>query len=125
MIDNKFKHMKQINYIFILAVLLIASSCSDSFLDNDPENKSTEDKFYQTDAQMFAALIAAYDPLQWGGIGGSCVPFSEIRSDNMKTGGGGEGDQPDVQALEAYTNNSVATLTRVSPTNASKRSCKW
>lgn len=107
MIDNKFKHMKNIKYIFILAVLIIASSCSDSFLDTDPVNKSTEDKFYQTDDQMFAALIAAYDPLQWGGISSSSVPFSEIRSDNMKTGGGGEGDQPDVQALEAYTNNSV------------------
>ncbi|WP_162845493.1 RagB/SusD family nutrient uptake outer membrane protein [Labilibaculum antarcticum] len=99
--------MKQIKYIFIIAVLLIAASCSDSFLDTDPVNKSTEDNFYQTDAQMFAALMAAYDPLQWGGIAGSCVPFSEIRSDNMKTGGGGQGDQPDVQALEDFVNNSV------------------
>ncbi|MGQ1911800.1 RagB/SusD family nutrient uptake outer membrane protein [Marinifilum sp. RC60d5] len=99
--------MKQIKYIFMFAVLLIAAACSDSFLENDPVNKSTEDSFYQTDAQMFAALMAAYDPLQWGGISSSVVPFSEIRSDNMKTGGGGQGDQPDVQALEDFKNNAV------------------
>ncbi|WP_075590054.1 RagB/SusD family nutrient uptake outer membrane protein [Labilibacter marinus] len=99
--------MKQIQYIFIFVVLILAASCSDSFLETDPVNRSTEDKFYQTDAQMFAALIAAYDPLQWGGMPASFVPFGEIRSDNMKTGGGGEGDQPDMQAIESFTNNSV------------------
>ena len=101
--------MKQIKYIFIFAILILAVSCSDSFLENEPVNESTEDTFYKTDSQMFSALMAAYDPLQWGDLTGSFVPFSEIRSDNMKTGGGGEGDNIDLQTVENYTNNSVNT----------------
>jgi len=100
--------MKQITLIYTFAILIIMASCSESFLENDPVNSITEDKFYKTDAQMFAALMGAYDPLQWGGLAGSFVPFGEIRSDNAKTGGGGEADQPDVQALESFTNNSVS-----------------
>jgi len=103
----KYKRMKKISYIVFLAVMALTVSCSESFLENDPVMQVNADQFYKTDDQMFAALMAAYDPLQWGSIEGSMVPFSEIRSDNMKTGGGGEGDNTDLQSVEAYTNNSV------------------
>lgn len=99
--------MNKITYLLSMALLLMLAACSESFLENDPVNSITEDQFYKTDDQMFAALMAAYDPLQWGGLPGSFVPFGEIRSDNAKTGGGGEADQPDMQAVEAFTNNAV------------------
>ncbi|MGQ1783712.1 MULTISPECIES: RagB/SusD family nutrient uptake outer membrane protein [unclassified Saccharicrinis] len=99
--------MKSLKNIFFFGLLFVAVACSDEFLESDPVNSSTEDTFYQTDDQMYAALMAAYDPLQYCNALATFVPFGEIRSDNCKTGGGGEGDQPDMQALEAFTNTEV------------------
>lgn len=102
-----------------LAILMFAAatttSCSDSFLDTTPVMSETESSFYKTDEQMFKALTACYDVLAH--VGGpaaealaSMVPVGEIRSDNARTGGGSEQDQPYMQAIEAFSNTSVNSI---------------
>lgn len=96
--------------IYSLLVLLGLNSCSDDFLASAPKNGSTEDLFYKTDAQLYSALMGAYDPLQWSDGLYGIVPIGEIRSDNAKTGGGGDGDNPAMQSLENFTNTEVNEL---------------
>jgi len=83
--------------------------CSDDFLVNEPIMQNVQTTYYSNDDQMFNALMATYDIMQWqcGGPMSNPIPFSEIRSDNARTGGGSEGDQPDMQKIEDYTNESV------------------
>lgn len=109
----KFKNIKQLAYMTAALCLGGAAvSCSDSFLESDPILSDTAETFYSDDAQMFNALIAAYDVLQWqsGAPLGNPVPFGEIRSDNCRTGGGGPGDQPDMQDIEEFKNDNVCSV---------------
>lgn len=91
---------------------MVSTSCSDSFLESDPIMQETEATFYNTDDQMFKALMGAYDVLQLrGGQPLSAqIAFGEVRSDNARTGGGGNTDQPDLQKIEAFTNTEVNTI---------------
>lgn len=95
------------NYINIVTSIFVASllfSCSDDFITNSPINGENEDTFYKDDVQMFAGLMAAYDVLQWTEGSNHFIPFSEIRSDNARSGGGGQGDYMEYQQMEAFTN---------------------
>ena len=75
----------------------------------------TEESFYVNDEQMFKALVACYDPLQYSADAplSPVVPFGEIRSDNARTGGGSDQDQPDMQDIEAFRNTSVNSISEV------------
>jgi hypothetical protein len=48
--------------IFILGILLL-NSCSKDFLEVSPKGTTLEDNYYKNEAEAFAGLIAAYDPL--------------------------------------------------------------
>ena len=103
------------NLAILMFAVITSSSCSDSFLDTAPIMSETESSFYRTDEQMFKALTACYDPLAHigGGSGNalaSIVPMGEIRSDNARTGGGSDQDQPYMQAIEDYSNTSVNSI---------------
>ncbi|MBN2805909.1 MAG: RagB/SusD family nutrient uptake outer membrane protein, partial [Prolixibacteraceae bacterium] len=80
--------MKRI--IFILSVMLIATGCSEEFLDKKPTTSSVVENFYHTPADAQQALTAVYNTLTnddyW-------CPFilSEQASDDC-AGGGGSGD---------------------------------
>ena len=104
------------NILVLMFAAIASSSCSDSFLDTAPINvRNRKFLFYRTDEQMFKALTACYDPLAHiGGASGnalaSIVPMGEIRSDNARTGGGSDQDQPYMQAIEDYSNTSVNSI---------------
>jgi hypothetical protein len=84
MLIFKFKEMKKftVKYILLLSVF-IAFSCSDDFVDVDPEAENSED-FFNTEADYQNALIGAYDLLQSTYLN---VLLGEIASDNTLCGG--------------------------------------
>jgi hypothetical protein len=84
MLIFKYKEMKKftVKYILLLSVF-IAFSCSDDFVDVDPEAENSED-FFNTEADYQNALIGAYDLLQSTYLN---VLLGEIASDNTLCGG--------------------------------------
>ncbi|SFF89576.1 Starch-binding associating with outer membrane [Salegentibacter agarivorans] len=81
----KAKYMITLKFCFkllgISTLMLTLSSCSDDFLELDPESNTTDASFFKTAAQMEQAVIGAYVPLRdlttleyW--------LFGEMRSDN-------------------------------------------
>lgn len=102
----------------VFAVIMATStSCSEEFLEVEPQVPTlAESNFYQTEGQVFQALIAAYDPLAWsfnGGFWVSSVMFGEIRSDNANAGGDPtNSDQPGWQQLDDFTNDVLTVESR-------------
>lgn len=84
----------------ILSIILLAftlTSCGDDFLEIVPVSADTEADYYKTEAEIFAALVAAYDPLQWSDFYGGFFQLqfmSDVRSDDIYVGGA-EGDRAD------------------------------
>ena len=71
-----------VKYALLLSVF-IAFSCSDDFVDVEPEAENSED-FFNTEADYQNALIGAYDLLQTTYVN---VLLGEIASDNTLCGG--------------------------------------
>ncbi len=108
--------MKFSKYITILALAFVFVTCSEDNLDVDPVNEFLSENFYQTDDQVFAALVAAYDPIGWTMAFGhwiSEVMFSEIRSDNAHAGGDtSDNDQPGWQEFDDFRNTNTNAVTQ-------------
>lgn len=88
--------MKQIKFITLLLVVMIVSSCEDTFLSPELESAISGEDFYNNDAEIEAAVINIYDGLQ--GVNASKITSSnlnhatqvefyvtEMRSDNTRT----------------------------------------
>lgn len=105
--------MKKILIITILTLGL--TSCYEEFLEVEPVNAFFESNYYQSEGQIFNALVAAYDPLQWtmhGGFWVSPVMYGEIRSDNANAGGDNtNNDQPGWQQIDDFTNDPLTNET--------------
>ena len=108
---------KNINSLFIIFIILaFASSCSKDRLDVDPVNEFLSANFFETEDQVFSALVAAYDPLGWTMAYGqwiSTVMFGEIRSDNANAGGDpSDNDQPGWQEYDDFRNINTNVVTQ-------------
>ena len=103
--------MKKFNLYILTILVWFGSSCSDEFLSTDPTGEFLEDNYYQTEDQLFKALIAAYDPMAWtfpNGRWTSNVMLGEIRSDNANAGGDpSDADQPGWQQIDDFTNDAL------------------
>jgi len=98
--------MKTIKINFVLLFgLLFMSSCSDDFLTLSPRGSDTEVNFYQTEEEIFQGLIAAYDPLTWGGTAGWTMALGLLNaaSDDCLAGGSDASDQPSWVAFDNFT----------------------
>lgn len=100
-------------YILIVAfstVLTFFGGCSEDKLNVDPVNQVLSVNFFETENQIFNALVGVYDPVAWSYAPGegawiSYVMFGEIRSDNAQAGGdASNNDQPGWQNFDDYTN---------------------
>ncbi len=95
--------------------MLSATGCNEDRLDVEPVNEFLSANFYQTEEQVFSALVAAYDPLGWTMAYGnwvSHVMFAEIRSDNANAGGDpSDNDQPGWQEFDDFRNTNTNTVT--------------
>ena len=102
--------MRKIN-LSIVFLFILTISCKDSFIENDPVGQVLESNYYESEEQIFKALVSAYDPLQWTfpeGKWTSYVMLGEIRSDNANAGGDpSNGDQPGWQAIDDFSNSSL------------------
>ncbi len=94
--------------------ILLLTNCSKERLDVDPVNEFLSENFYQTEDQVFAALVAAYDPIGWTMAFGNWVSevmFNEIRSDNANAGGDpSDNDQPGWQEFDDFRNTNTNTV---------------
>jgi hypothetical protein len=101
--------MKYLIQIFTCIVLIASvTSCQDEFLEPEPVASYFQDNYYVTDGQMFEALIAAYDPLQWAFYNGRWVALpmlGDIKSDNARAGGANDKDQEGWQQIDDQVND--------------------
>jgi starch-binding outer membrane protein, SusD/RagB family len=92
---------KFIKYI-LAASIFMSTSCGDSFLDSGPLDELTDDNFYRTPQQAFAALVGCYDGLQRVWSGGMSLPVAaEVMSDNA-FGGTGNSDGFGYQMIDEF-----------------------
>ncbi|MET2986500.1 RagB/SusD family nutrient uptake outer membrane protein [Aureibaculum conchae] len=85
-----------INYISLIALMLVSFSCGDDFVDVKPESENSENFFNSTE-DYERALLAAYDPLQSTYLN---VMLGEIASDNTLAGGESATDVPGIQEID-------------------------
>lgn len=110
--------MKIYKSTLLIAVIILglSVSCSEDRLNVDPVNEFLSANFYETEDQVFAALVAAYDPLGWTMAYGqwiSTVMFGEIRSDNANAGGDpSDNDQPGWQEYDDFRNINTNVVTQ-------------
>ncbi len=106
--------MKYSIYIILVVLFFVYLGCSKEELEVEPVNEFLSENFYQTDDQVFSALVAAYDPMGWTMAFGqwiSEVMFNEIRSDNANAGGDpSNNDQPGWQEFDDFTNTNTNTV---------------
>lgn len=91
------------SYISVLMIMLTAFSCSDDFVNVQPESENSE-SFFNTKEDYEKALVAAYDPLQSTYIN---VMLGEIASDNTLAGGESATDVPGIQEIDDMTHTPV------------------
>ena len=100
--------------VFLTGMLVLTTACEEDQLEVEPVNTYFAENFYQTEQQVFDALIAAYDPVGWSMAFGnwvSPVMFGEIRSDNANAGGDpSNNDQPGWQEFDDLTETNVNTI---------------
>jgi len=101
--------MKNIIYIiFIIGILF--TSCSDEFLEIEPNGELTEDQVGAPE-NIEALVISAYSILNGQGNEASNAynspasnwSFGDVLSDDAYKGGGGTGDQNNVHRMEIFT----------------------
>jgi len=97
---------KNISHILIIMVLLglPLSSCTERFLTLEPRGTELENTYYQTEEELFEALVATYDVLQWGGTNGWTMKLGLLNaaSDDTYAGGSDASDQPNWVAWDQF-----------------------
>jgi hypothetical protein len=100
--------------LLIAVTLTLVYGCSEDNLDVEPVNEFLSENFYQTDEQVYAALVGAYDPIGWTMAFGNWVSevlYNEVRSDNANAGGdASNNDQPGWQEFDDFTNTNTNTV---------------
>ncbi|GAB4409409.1 MAG: RagB/SusD family nutrient uptake outer membrane protein [Bacteroidia bacterium] len=91
-------------WLALFAALLL-TACGEQFLDLKPRGTDLESGYYQTEEELFEALVATYDVLQWGGTNGWTMPLGLLNaaSDDCYAGGSDASDQPSWVAMDAFT----------------------
>lgn len=82
--------INKISKIF-LVIALFSFGCSEDFLQYDQRGVQTVESFYQTDDQVFEALMSVFN--QWqAGMGFNYIYLHQAMSDESYAGGGARGD---------------------------------
>ncbi|MFQ3180709.1 MAG: hypothetical protein ACI9Z4_000294 [Polaribacter sp.] len=83
--------------IIIITSLFIVNACSDDYLDNTKVYAEDSESFFNSEADYYNALVAAYDPLQSTFIN---VLMGEIASNNTLCGGESATDVQGYQQID-------------------------
>ena len=93
--------MKRNISIIALGILLLATACSESFLENPPLTTITDETYPENANDAFLVTNAAYNNLRsWWIMGG--YPLAGIMSDDQ-TKGSEDGSNPDLEQFEEFT----------------------
>src|SRR5690625_4449238 len=95
-----------LTYLLSFAGMIALISCN-GITDVSPKGKKLESNYYQKPDQIYAALVAAYNPIAWqfGGTDQTYMPVLlglNAATGECFTGGGGKGDMAGVQAWDDY-----------------------
>lgn len=97
--------MKSLIKYILVATVFLSTSCGDEFLDSGPLDELTDENFYRTPDQAYAALVGCYDGLQRVWAGSMSFPVaSEVLSDNT-FGGTGNSDGFGYQMIDEFDKN--------------------
>jgi hypothetical protein len=104
-IYKKMKNILRYKIMLPLALLFVLASCGRDFLELEPRGTQLETSFYQTEGEIFEALVAIYDVLQWGGTNGWTMKVGLLNaaSDDCYAGGSDASDQPSWVAYDNFT----------------------
>ena len=98
----------------LAAATVLATGCSDSFLEVENPTGEPLEEYYTTDERIQEALIAAYDPIHWAdwGLGqyNALNIDAEIMGDNFWVGGATKTDMQNWHMLFNYEGNENNTL---------------
>lgn len=98
--------MRNINtfIVFIILVALCLTACQKEFLDRESLVNETESNFYKTEDDAIAAVVAAYDVLQFelSPNGHFRWFWGDIVSDDATKGGSGDNDVASLGKLERF-----------------------
>ena len=100
---RNYKHKLKLGIIFMTS-LFILSACSDDYLNNSKVYAEDSESFFNSEADYYNALVAAYDPLQSTFIN---VLMGEIASNNTLCGGESATDVPGYQQIDDMTHGPV------------------
>lgn len=98
--------MKTIKTILILlAAAVVFNSCNKEWLEVKPKGTTLESNYYKNADEVFAGLVAAYDPLGWEVVKdySSKVGYLNTASDECWAGGGNYADRATWEAWNTYT----------------------
>ncbi|RIJ42795.1 RagB/SusD family nutrient uptake outer membrane protein [Pontibacter oryzae] len=104
--------LRYIAYSTLFAAgLTVFSACDKDFLELQPKGTQLEGNFYQNEEQLFQALVATYDVMQWGNSGGYTMkqPLLTVASDEAFAGGSDASDQPSWVAWDNFTLDSYVS----------------
>ncbi len=94
-------------------MLVLLAGCQ-GFLDTQPLTQVTTENFYQTEAQAFEALVAAYSTLQYDGQLSPAGHFrwfwGDIVSDDSEKGGSGPNDAASLGRFENFEGRASSEL---------------
>jgi hypothetical protein len=88
-----------LKFIVLILVIMLPFSCSDSFVEVQPNDQNSED-YFNTAEEYDLAVVSAYDLLQSTYIN---VMLGEIASDNTLAGGESSTDVPGIQEIDDMT----------------------
>lgn len=98
------KNILQYKSILLLLVSLAFTNCDKDFLTLEPRGTDLEVSYYETEDEMFQAMVAVYDVLQWGGTNGWTMQLGLLNtaSDDCYAGGSDASDQPSWVAYDNF-----------------------
>lgn len=95
--------------LFAAALSIMSVACSSDFLESSPILATSQIQYYSNDEEMFKALVAAYDPLDFCAVSAmtAIVPFGEAMSDNANVGCAAESWAEGMQFMEMFNHTNV------------------
>lgn len=88
--------MKKLYIIAAGLLAMVTTSCGEDWLAVESHDKIYIEEYYNSEARIYEALVAAYDPMQWFDWDGeqyNGIPFVfDVMSDDVYPGGGSPSD---------------------------------
>lgn len=96
-----------INHKFLPLIILclMMVGCTEDFLELEPRGTDLEVNYYESEEELFQALVAVYDVLGWGGTDGWTMKMGLMNtaSDDCYAGGSDASDQPSWVAMDNFS----------------------